>query len=957
MAQQYAVDIVAKVAGNSVVDKLNRLLKGTAASAVEAGKGVDQLTGKLTKSGQQIRKAANGLEYFIDKAGRARKVNGQFVTTAEAAAAGITGLGTASRNAANGVDKLNKAFGVITAVVTTVGSAVAAFNTSISRTESERKIQILGEAYGEAGALAKFASESADTFGQSQTEVNNALAKAYARLRPVGVGLEDIVSTYNGFQTAARLSGASAGESAAAFTQLAQALGSGRLAGDEFRSIAEQAPLVLQAISKETGIAVGQLKQFAADGNLTADVVIKALKRIETEGAGDLAETLKGPAQAFANLRNAAEDLFADLGKLGEDVLVEAVNAITSGIKTIRDNLDLLVPFFTNTFSLITNIALGFGEGFTQVTGTIKDFGATTRQVLAVVAVVLGDLAKVVRSVFTFIGTIVGNIVKFVGSALNAVVGNVVETGQSIVQNVSTTVRSVAKLISDLVNAISGLGGTLLEKVFGINLGDVVTGPLNALANGIDGVAASVGNYITSVKERAAELNFGGGILPEGIDGLAGSTLASPDPDGGGKGGKKGRSGKSDAERELERQFELQQKLKQNANELLAKAQERLRVIQGITDFEKIQAEGASAVNDVKRQYADLLKQAQEITDAVVRSEIEQTLKAAEVVEIRNEELEVQKKIKELQENATASIDEEIAQLQAIVAGREEEYKRLKEIKKLEDSMRNAGLDPSGAAAKVDQRDALKKQAEEVKELNDLYSDIASGIAGEFTSAFKSIIDGSKDVQTAVADMAAGIADRMLDMAMKILQDVLMQQLLNLLKSLGSGPSPTDIFSTPFKTFEGGGYTGDEPRTGGIDGKGGFPAILHPQETVVDHYGDAANSMVSGGTSKAFADNDDALEAASAAFAQSASAMTQATETRSANTAAAAEISALQTAETYFASGKSTVSFDTYRVGEMDVVTREDAIKIGQQSAKQAEANVYKGLRNMPAVRGRSGVK
>ena len=101
MAQQYAVDIVAKVAGNSVVDKLNRLFKGYGCCAVEAGKGVDQLTGKLTKSGQQIKKAANGLEYFIDKAGRARKVNGQFVTTAEAAAAGITGLGTASRNAAN----------------------------------------------------------------------------------------------------------------------------------------------------------------------------------------------------------------------------------------------------------------------------------------------------------------------------------------------------------------------------------------------------------------------------------------------------------------------------------------------------------------------------------------------------------------------------------------------------------------------------------------------------------------------------------------------------------------------------------------------------------------------------------------------------------------------------------------------------------------------------------------
>ena len=252
---------------------------------------------------------------------------------------------------------------------------------------------------------------------------------------------------------------------------------------------------------------------------------------------------------------------------------------------------------------------------------------------------------------------------------------------------------------------------------------------------------------------------------------------------------------------------------------------------------------------------------------------------------------------------------------------------------------------------------ALEEQVKAAEELEAIYKSIAGAIASEMTGAFKSIIDGTKDVQTAFADMAAGIADRMLDMAMKILQDVLMQQLLNLLKSLSLGPSPTDIFSTPFKTFEGGGYTGDEPRTGGVDGKGGFPAILHPQETVVDHYGDAANAMVSGGTSKAFADNDDALEAASAAFAQSASAMTQATETRSANTAAAAEVSALQTAETYFASGKSTVSFDTYRVGEMDVVTREDAIKIGQQSAKQAEANVYKGLRNMPAVRGRSGVK
>ena len=36
-------------------------------------------------------------------------------------------------------------------------------------------------------------------------------------------------------------------------------------------------------------------------------------------------------------------------------------------------------------------------------------------------------------------------------------------------------------------------------------------------------------------------------------------------------------------------------------------------------------------------------------------------------------------------------------------------------------------------------------------------------------------------------------------------------------------------------SFAGGGFTGSGSRTGGVDGKGGFPAILHPNETVIDH--------------------------------------------------------------------------------------------------------------------------
>ena len=458
-----AVDIVVKVVGGQALKQLDQRLKGTAANAVKAGAGLDKTAVSATRAGQ------------------------------------------ASRSAAGGVEKLNKAFAAITVVLGAVSTGIALFNASVARTESERKIQILGEAYGEAGALAKFASESAETFGQSQTEVNNALAKTYARLRPVGVGLEDIVATYDGFQTAARLSGASAEESAAAFTQLAQALGSGRLAGDEFRSIAEQAPLVLQALSKETGLAVGQLKEFASQGGLTSDIVINALKRLKEEGADDLAESLKGPAQAFRNLKNAAEDLFVGLGDLGQGALVSAVNAITKGIKTITANLNVLGPLVTNVFRTIYASLQGFAQGFAEAIGPVQNFGKTVQNVIAVVAVVLGDLAKVVQSVFAFIGRAVGVIVKFIGQAGTAIVGTVADIGKGAVQNVSNAVRAIAKLIATLINGILGAGGTF-AKLLGLDIGELAASPLLALADGIDAVGTAFGNYVTSVKTRAAEL-------------------------------------------------------------------------------------------------------------------------------------------------------------------------------------------------------------------------------------------------------------------------------------------------------------------------------------------------------------------------------------------------------------------------------------------------------------------
>jgi hypothetical protein len=88
-------------------------------------------------------------------------------------------------------------------------------------------------------------------------------------------------------------------------------------------------------------------------------------------------------------------------------------------------------------------------------------------------------------------------------------------------------------------------------------------------------------------------------------------------------------------------------------------------------------------------------------------------------------------------------------------------------------------------------------------------------------------MDGLKNGKLAFEDFATYAVEQLARIA---LQEMIMSPL-------------TDIFSSQINTFkgffkssnEGGGFTGMGARAGGIDGRGGFPAILHPNETVVDH--------------------------------------------------------------------------------------------------------------------------
>ena len=230
-----------------------------------------------------------------------------------------------ANNAVAQLNRLNGAAGTTAGTFSRLKSAAAglglgliaksAIQSAASFNDLQTRLKLVTSEFGEFEQAQALVAKAAKTFGLSNREAAEGVADIFTRLRPLGIELADIESSFIGFNTVARLSGVSAAGASAAFTQLAQALGSGRLQGDEFRSIAEQIPGLLGAVSLETGVAIGDLKEFASDGKLTTDILIRALKRVEKEGAGKIAAIIKdSDVQRFKDFQNASDELSVAIG-------------------------------------------------------------------------------------------------------------------------------------------------------------------------------------------------------------------------------------------------------------------------------------------------------------------------------------------------------------------------------------------------------------------------------------------------------------------------------------------------------------------------------------------------------------------------------------------------------------------------------------------------------------------
>jgi len=139
---------------------------------------------------------------------------------------------------------------------------------------------------------------------------------------------------------------------------------------------------------------------------------------------------------------------------------------------------------------------------------------------------------------------------------------------------------------------------------------------------------------------------------------------------------------------------------------------------------------------------------------------------------------------------------------------------------------------------------ATKKAIDLTRELTDAQKQqvaVADSVSGAFGDFFMGLVDGTTSAKDAFRSMAADIIQQLY----RIL--VVEKMVKSIAGAITGAFNPASAAGTEgtvapprrptgvFDIFDGGGYTGSGPRSGGLDGKGGFMAMLHPRETVVDH--------------------------------------------------------------------------------------------------------------------------
>lgn len=193
---------------------------------------------------------------------------------------------------------------------------------------------------------------------ESQEQLNTAMSDTFSIAQKTRSSWENVIQVYQRFQDNAKtlnidmaktaeltetvskavaISGASTEGANAALVQFGQSLASGVFRGEEFNSVAEQAPGLLKAIATGLGVNIGQLRAMANDGKLTSDILVDALTKSKKSVDELFAKTDVTIGQSLQLLSNEVTKFTGEAGKASG-----VATTLASSIQILANNLDAI---------------------------------------------------------------------------------------------------------------------------------------------------------------------------------------------------------------------------------------------------------------------------------------------------------------------------------------------------------------------------------------------------------------------------------------------------------------------------------------------------------------------------------------------------------------------------------------------------------------------------------------
>lgn len=208
----------------------------------------------------------------------------------------------------------------------------------------------------------------------------DATATLYARLerstRSYGVSVEDLTRLTTIINQGFVVSGASAEEASNAIIQLAQGMASGALRGDEFNSVNEQGNRLMIALADSLGVGIGELRNMAAQGKLTTDVIVNGLLSQGDSIGREFAKTTSTISQSLEIAGNNVARFF------GENATVK------TGVKIFSDSVILASENIQALGTALTVVAGIMGSRYVgalamSTAAKISDIAASRQQLIA----------------------------------------------------------------------------------------------------------------------------------------------------------------------------------------------------------------------------------------------------------------------------------------------------------------------------------------------------------------------------------------------------------------------------------------------------------------------------------------------------------------------------------------------------------------------------------------------